>query len=320
MDGIKIPYDKNVIVGIETSDDAGVYRITDDMALVQTLDFITPICDDPFIFGKIAACNSLSDVYAMGGRPVTAMNIVAYSTKTYGTETLTEILRGGLAVLEEAGVQLVGGHSVEDNEIKYGLSVTGIIDPNQVYRNRGLAAGDAIVLTKPPGSGIIATAIKAEMCGPEHLEDFYSTLTTLNRHAADIMKKYLPHACTDVTGFGLAGHIKEMLGDNNLMVDISASNIEFLSGAREYASMGFVPAGMYRNRDFVGGLCSIDPGVPRDAADIIFDPQTSGGLLIALEWHMAEALVDELRKSGLVKASIAARVSESGSPVIKISR
>ncbi len=308
MSGLTIPFDSNVIVGSREKDDAGVYRISDDLALVQTLDFITPVCDDPFEFGRIAACNSLSDVYAMGGKPLTAMNIVAFPTKKFSLDMLSKILKGGLAVMEEAGVQLLGGHSIDDPELKYGLSVTGVIHPGKVLRNNGLKNGDSLVLTKPLGTGVIATAIKAGLDDVEVIDCFIKSMGMLNKYAADIMLKYNISACTDVTGFGLVGHLLEMIEGNGYSVIINSANLPLLNGAVENASMGFIPGGLYRNKSYAGEKCVITNEIKREIADLVFDPQTSGGLLISLPRVEAEDMVKEMKQAGITHASIIGEV------------
>jgi selenide,water dikinase len=318
MSGLKIPFDSNVIAGSREKDDAGVYRISDDLALVQTLDFITPVCDDPFEFGRIAACNSLSDVYAMGGVPLTAMNIVAFPTKKFSLDILGEILEGGLAVMKEAGVQLLGGHSIDDPELKYGLSVTGIVHPDKVIRNNTIKKGDSLVLTKPLGTGIIATAIKAGLAEPEAVTDFLKSMSTLNKYAAEIMLKYNINACTDVTGFGLAGHILEMIEGNDLSVIINSENLPLLDGVSENAAMGLIPGGLYRNKSYVGDRCIIENSVKREIADIIFDPQTSGGLLISLPQNESELMVNELQRTGIVHAAVIGEVIVHDRKIISV--
>jgi selenide, water dikinase len=318
MKGLPIKYDDNVIVGMETSDDAGVYRLSESEALVQTVDFITPIVDDPFTFGRIAACNSLSDVYAMGGRPITALNIVCFPSKKFTLDVLREVLRGGLSALAEAETQLLGGHSVDDPEFKYGLAVTGMVRPDRAVRNDTIRDGDAIVLTKPLGTGMIATALKAGPVGEAVMGPFIKSMTTLNRAAALIMRGHKVHACTDVTGFGLIGHVREMLGNNLMEIEIDSKRVPVLPGAREAASGGLIPGGMYRNRDFIGSLCHTGTPVPQNLLDILFDPQTSGGLLIAVEEGAAEALVSELHGSGVPDAAVIAQVRNSSSSRIVI--
>ncbi len=308
MKALNVRYDRNVIVGFEHSDDAGVYRLTSEIALIQTLDFFTPIVDDPFVFGRIAAANGLSDVYAMGGKPLTAMNIVCFPVKKFSLDVMGKILAGGLSVLDAAGVQLLGGHSVDDDELKYGVSVTGIVHPDRVLTNRGLRDGDALVLTKALGTGILGTAVKGMKLEPAEMDAFVSSMTALNARAAEIMGRYAVHACTDVTGFGLAGHLLEMCGDDALEVTIDSSKLVLLPGAANYADMGMIPGGLYRNRDFCGARVSVGAAVPRAVADLVFDPQTSGGLLIALAPDEAESLVRELNDNGVSHARIIARV------------
>lgn len=297
----------NLLVGIEGVDDAGVYKIRDDLALVQTVDFFTPIVDDPFTFGQIAAANALSDVYAMGGTPITAMNLVAFPIQKMGIEVLREILRGGLAKLQEAEVVLVGGHSVEDQELKYGLAVTGLIHPDEVLTNTGAQVGDHIVLTKPLGTGIINTALKGGLASPEAIAGAVEVMAILNRQAAEVMRSFKVHACTDVTGFGLLGHLCEMLGGGGIGIRVFVNVIPLLPGAKEYAGMGLVPGGAHRNRNFyapkVEGADKISPTL----LDILYDPQTSGGLLIAVSKEDSERLVGALNSAG-VKASIIAEV------------
>jgi selenide,water dikinase len=318
MRGISVPYDGNVIVGMDMSDDAGVYRITEDIALVQTIDYITPIVDDPYVFGQIAACNSLSDIYAMGGRPLTALNVVCFPIKKFSLDRLRDILQGGLSVIQQVGAQLLGGHSVEDDEMKYGLAVTGIVHPDRVLKNNGLKAGDAIILTKPLGTGIVATAVKAGLAEDEFVGPFIQSMSTLNDKAAHIMLNYSIHACTDVTGFGLVGHLKEMLGNDTLEAAVESRELPLLPGALDNASMGLIPGGMYRNRDYIGALCSVGDDVPRELADILFDPQTSGGLLIGLSGDDAPDLLSDLHAHGLSEARIVARIRDSVSQKIVV--
>ncbi len=311
MKRVEITYDNNVLVGFDKSDDAGIYRISDDLALVQTLDFFTPIVDDPFTFGQIAAVNALSDVYAMGGRPLTAMNIVAFPTNKFTLDILSDILRGGQDILNRAGVQLLGGHSVDDPELKYGLSITGTVHPDKIIRNYGLKAGDSIILTKPLGTGIIGTAVKAEMIEAEHLQPFIDNMKRLNKEAAEAAGNFSIHACTDVTGFGMAGHMKEMIADSPLQITIKSSSLPILPGLKEYSDMGLIPAGLYRNRDFVGDFCRIEDSVPRHLDDAVHDPQTSGGLLFAVPGEEAAMLIAALHQSGIHDAAVIAEVADA---------
>lgn len=318
MKGLPVGYNGNVVVGMESNDDAGVYRLSDSEALVQTVDYITPIVDDPFTFGRIAACNSLSDVYAMGGRPITALNIVCFPVDKFTMDVLAAILKGGLSALQEAETQLLGGHSVNDPELKYGLAVTGIVRPDRAILNNTLRDGDVIVITKPLGTGMIATALKAGPAGEAVMGAFIKSMTTLNRTAALIMRSHKVHACTDVTGFGLIGHVREMLGNNMMEIEIDSKRVPVLPGALDAASAGLIPGGMYRNRDFIGGLCDIGASVPQGLVDILYDPQTSGGLLIAVDEGAAEALVASLHEAGITDAAAIARVRTSSSQGIII--
>ncbi len=278
--GVEIPTDANVIVGIEGFEDAGVYRISDEIALVQTLDFFTPIVDDPYSFGQIAAANAFSDIYAMGALPKTAMNIVCFPPKVFEMSVLKEIIRGGADKIREAGASLMGGHSVDDPEIKYGLSVTGIVHPDRIIRNQGARPGDVLVLTKPLGTGILNTGIKGDMLKEESVGKLVGVMAALNARAAEAMRAVRTHAATDVTGFGLIGHLSEMLGDA-LGVRLFTGKIPCFEETQELYATGFAPGGLYRNREFYG-KCVI--GAANDfRSDVLFDPQTSGGLLIAID-------------------------------------
>jgi selenide,water dikinase len=311
MKSVSIPKNENVLVGTETSDDAGVYKLSADTALVQTVDYITPIVDDPFTYGRIAACNSLSDVYVMGGKPITALNIVCFPVKKFNLEVLSEILKGGLSVMEKAGVQLLGGHSVEDNEMKYGLSVTGIIHPDKILRNTGLRDGDLIILSKPLGTGIIGTAVKAEMCDPVFLTEYIRWMTTLNSAVPLLAEKIEIHACTDVTGFGLIGHLKEMLGADIFLLDVDTKSIPVLPGAKDCAESGMIPGGMYRNKTYIGNLCEVNQSVPQYIADIIFDPQTSGGALFSISKKDVPAALEFLKANGFENSAVIAEVKKA---------
>jgi selenide,water dikinase len=295
-------------VGLEHADDAGVFRISDELALVQTLDFFTPIVDDPYTFGLIAAANALSDVYAMGGRPLTAMNIVAFPIDTMDISVLTEILAGGLAKLQEASVALVGGHSVTDNELKYGMSVTGVVHPDRVLTNRGARPGDALVLTKPLGTGIVNTAIKAELADPAIVDRVVASMAALNRAAAEVAAGFPISACTDVTGFGLLGHGCEMIAGSGTGLRIATAALPVFPGVAGFADMGLLPAGLHRNREFRARNLEVAPGVARHLVDVVCDPQTSGGLLLALDGAQADRLVAALRDAGIRAASRVAEV------------
>lgn len=298
----------NLLVGIEHTDDAGVYKIRDDLALVQTVDFFTPIVDDPYTFGQIAAANALSDVYAMGGVPITAMNLVAFPIQAMEIEILREILKGGLDKMREAEVVLVGGHSIEDQELKYGLSVTGLIHPDAVLTNTGARIGDRIILTKPLGTGIINTAQKGGMAAPKAVQRAIEVMTELNRKAAEVMKRFKVHACTDVTGFGLLGHLCEMLGQGEIGIKISLDAIPILPKTEEYAAMGLVPGGAHRNKEFYAPKVDGAKSCPPSLLDVLYDPQTSGGLLIAVAEEEAERLLRLLQAGGVKDARIIAEV------------
>jgi len=272
--------DENVIVGIEGFEDAGVYKVTDEIALVQTVDFFTPVVDDPYWFGQIAAANALSDIYAMGAVPKTALNLVCFSPTRFDIAILKEIIRGGADKIREAGVSLLGGHSVDDDEIKYGLAVTGMVHPDKVLLNEGAKPWDILVLTKPLGTGIMNTAIKGKLLNEDAAMGVATVMATLNRTAAEAMLSVNVHACTDVTGFGLAGHLKEMIRES-LGVELHAGKLPYFAEAVEFATSGLVPGGLYRNRDFYGE--HVVTTRSDFFFDIIFDPQTSGGLLMALD-------------------------------------
>jgi selenide,water dikinase len=296
-------------MGMERSEDAGVYKLRDDLAIIQTVDFFTPIVDDPYTFGQIATVNALSDVYAKGGRPLTALNIVCFPVKTMDISILREILTGGLDKMREAGVVLVGGHSVEDNELKYGLSVTGVIHPDRVIMNQGAKAGDKVILTKPLGTGIISTALKRGEASEQALAKSVSSMTTLNKKASESMLTVDVHACTDITGFGLLGHACEMIEGTDVGMIIHSNAVPYFPEAKEYAEMGMVPGGTTRNRDFRLKMVDIDKNVSKVMIDILFDPQTSGGLLMAVPTADAEPLVKRMRRTGIKDAAIIGEVA-----------
>ena len=297
------PSDENVIIGLERADDAGVYRISDDLALIQTVDFFTPIVDDPYWFGQIAAANALSDVYAMGGTPKTAMNLVAFPAKTMDLSILRQIIQGGVDKLKEAEVVLIGGHSIEDKEIKYGLSVTGFIHPKRVLAKKNLGPGDRLVLTKPLGTGIVNTAIKADMVSEQLSEKVTRLMAALNRDAARIMADFNVSACTDVTGFGLLGHLAEMVNGSGCSAMIFSGQVPVIPEAEDFAAMGLIPAGAYKNRDFREQMISFAETVPRTLQDLLFDPQTSGGLLISVSDVHCNDLVSALKEGGIADAA-----------------
>jgi selenide,water dikinase len=305
---LSIRKDPNVLVGPETSDDAGVYRLNDEVALVQTVDFFTPIVDDPFTFGQVAAANALSDVYAMGGRPLTAMNLVSFPVRTLSSSILKEILRGGLSKIDEAGVALVGGHTIEDQEIKYGLSVTGIIHPDRILSNAKAVAGDKLVLTKPLGTGIISTALKGGMASEKSVREMVASMIALNQTASEQMKAFGAHACTDITGFGLIGHALEMAIASRVGMIIDSKKIPLLSDVMKYAGLGLIPGGAHSNSQFFSCRVEVDSVVSNSMMDILYDPQTSGGLLISLPGDRAEGLVKALGREGEAPVSVIGEV------------
>jgi selenide,water dikinase len=300
--------DPNLIVGMERAEDAGVYKLTDEIALIQTLDFFTPIVDDPYTFGQVAVTNALSDVYAMGGRALTAMNIVCFPVKKMDMSVLREILAGGLDKMREAGVVLVGGHSVEDDEIKYGLSVSGIVHPDKVILNTGARVGDKLVLTKPLGTGIINTALKGGMADEAAVAKAVECMAALNRKAAELMAEVEVHACTDVTGFGLLGHACEMVEGTDVGMVIYSSQVPLLPETENYAAIGLIPGGSIRNRDFRLHMIEPAAGVSDVSLLILFDAQTSGGLFISVPDAAAEPLVEKMRQQGIADAAIIGEV------------
>ena len=292
---MKVLHDPNLLVGFDKSDDASVYKLTDDIAIVQTVDFFPPICDDPYTFGAIAATNALSDVYAMGGEPKLALNIMAVP-KDMPPETVHEILRGGYEKAYEAGTIITGGHSILDEEPKYGLAVTGFVHPDKVLTNSGAKPGDVLLFTKPVGIGILTTSAKVGMVSKESMDLALKLMTTLNKSARDIMVKYRVHACTDVTGFGLLGHGLEMAQGSGVEIHLDVDQIDLIPEALELANIGMLPEGMYRNRAFAED--SVDAGEVEVARqDMLYDPQTAGGLLIAADPADAQSLFNELKPS-----------------------
>ena len=298
-------------MGLDHADDAGVYRITDDIALVQTVDFFTPIVDDPYTFGQIAVANALSDVYAMGGTPLTAMNLVAFPIKKLGVEVLREILRGGLDKMKEAGVTLVGGHSIDDKEPKYGISVTGVVHPDRVTANRGARPGDVLLLTKPIGTGVVNTALKRKKASHAAIAQVVAAMCTLNRDAAQALAAGGDvHACTDITGFGLVGHCLEMVEGSAVGLELSLAKVPLFEGALEYAAAGLKPGGLQRNREYRQALTDLADGLDPALVELMFDPQTSGGLLAALPADRAEAALARLAEAGVEGVARVGRVTD----------
>ena len=298
--------DRNLLVGFDTSDDAGVYRIAPDLAVVQTVDFFTPLVDDPFTFGQIAATNALSDVYAMGGRPLTALSIVCFP-QDGDLDILEQIMRGGLTKMEEANCIVVGGHSVRDTEIKFGYAVTGLIHPDHVFTNTGAVPGDILILTKPIGTGVITTALKRGVAEQAWVENAVRSMTTLNRAASEVITAATGvHAMTDVTGFGLMGHGRELALGSGMTIEILVDQIPRIEGALDAIHLGAIPAGLLANRDFAECVSADAPGsqIPHDLRTLLYDPQTAGGLLISVAPQDADAILASLRSAGLNAAMI----------------
>ncbi len=298
----------NLLAGLERAEDAGVYKLAKDLALVQTVDFFTPIVDDPYDFGRIAAANALSDVYAMGGKPLTALNIVCFPQQVLDVSVLQQVLRGGLTKLHEADVILVGGHSIEDPELKYGLAVTGTIHPDKLVHNHTARPGDRLILTKPLGTGIISTAIKHNLADRATVKAVTESMTALNRTAAELMLKASVSAATDVTGFGLLGHAAEMVADTNAGLIIEAAAVPIFEAARDLAGLDMIPGGLRRNREFRQGMVDMDRRLPQGLQDILYDPQTSGGLLMAVPENKAADLLNKLHHKGIEAAAIIGEV------------
>ncbi len=304
MGGLQAKGHPDLIVGFGTSDDAGVFRITKEIALIQTLDFLTPVTDDPYAFGQVAAANSLSDVYAMGGTPLTAMNIVCFPTADFGEEVLQQTLRGGLDKIHESGATLVGGHSVDDPEFKYGLSVTGVVHPDRVLTNYGIRTGDRLILTKPVGTGIVATAVKGKLADAATTREMVRIMSTLNREAAEIMTRFDVGGCTDVTGFGLAGHLLEMARGGHKHIALFTGAVPIMENAKMWAAMGMVPGGAHRNRKYCAPGMEIPDDMDKILVDLMFDPQTSGGLLFSLKPHAVDDCLAAMQESGIPAALV----------------
>lgn len=302
--------DERLIVGVETADDAAVYRVSDEVALIQTVDFFPPMVDDPFTFGQIAAANALSDVYAMGGEPRLALNVVAFPN-CLGAEVLGEILAGGASKVKEAGAVLAGGHSINDEEPKYGLCVSGFVNPDRIWKNGGARTGDVLLLTKPLGVGLINTAVKAGMASEEAEKKAVESMSCLNKIAMEVLRKVEVHSCTDVTGFGLTGHALETARASGKSLVIETDKLEVLPDALFYASMGLVPEGTYRNKTFNKKDVRLEKQVDEAVEDLVFDPQTSGGLLVSLKREDAETVLVRLAEAGyLLKAGIVGAVTD----------
>ena len=309
--------DPNVLVGFETNDDAGVYQLAPDLALVQTVDFFTPIVDDPYTFGQIAAANALSDVYAMGGRPLSALSIVGFPNKEEGLEILEKILEGGHAKMQEAGCVVIGGHSIADEEIKFGYAVTGLIHPQRILTNRAAQVGDALLLTKRLGTGIIGTALKKQQASQLALDAAVQSMCALNRAACGAALKFDVHSATDITGFGLLGHAREMALGSKVSLEIDSSRIEFLPEAEKYSRDGLLPGGLKRNRDFIADCIEFASGVAEEVRNLLFDPQTSGGLLLSVAAPDASRLLAALRAQ-TIPAQAIGKVIDKTHPLIAV--
>ena len=307
----------NVLIGFDSADDAGVYQLTKDLALVQTVDFFTPIVDDPFTFGQIAAANSLSDVYAMVGRPISSLAIVGFPRNGLPNEILEEILRGGMEKMKEAECAVIGGHSIGDDEIKFGYAVTGLVNPEQMLSNSGARPGDRLVLTKKLGTGVIATALKAQKASEEAVSEAVNSMLRLNRKASEAALEFQAHALTDITGFGLLGHARELALASAVSLRFDHKKIDFLSKAREYSRAGHLAGGLKNNRDFLEGCVEISPTLPEDIQNLLFDPQTSGGLLISVEAGKADALASFLEETS-VTAQVVGEVTPKTGPLLSV--
>jgi len=296
--------DADLIVGIETADDAGVFRLRPDLAVVNTVDFFPPIVDDPYTFGQVAAANAMSDIYAMGAEPKTALNIVCFPKGKMDIQVLGEILKGGAEKVREAGAVVVGGHSIIDEEIKYGMAITGVIHPDRIIRNVGIQEGDALILTKPLGTGIITTALKKGKAPKESIQAAISSMLSLNKIAAKIMRSHAVHACSDVTGYGLMGHALEMASGSSVTLILESAKLPILQRAPRLAEKGYLTGGCKRNRDYLKDKTTIDKTIREGLVETALDPQTSGGLLIALAQKRAPRLVEELQNNGVKAAAV----------------
>ena len=312
------PKDENLLVGTNTADDAGVYKISEDTALIQTVDFFTPIVDDPYLYGQIAAANSLSDVYAMGGKPITALNVVAFSTKLFPPDVLAEILKGGYDKVIEAGAIIVGGHTTTDDELKYGLSVTGIGHPDKIVKNSDAKAGDKLVLTKPIGSGIISTAVKSGKNLGELTDRVSNIMAELNKNASEAMMQIGVNACTDVTGFGLLGHAMEMAAGSNLGINIFSDKVPYYKETIQLVKEGFAPGGTCSNALFLKDKVTFPVGFSEELKLVLFDAQTSGGLLISVAENRLDKLLAELQKRSVPTAAVVGEVTSEHPCLINV--
>lgn len=318
MKGLEISDDKNLLVGFETSDDAAVYRLTDEIALISTVDYITPPVNDPYWFGQIAAANSLSDVYAMGGKPLTALNLVMFPSKKLDMGMLKEILRGGSDKVKEAGASLAGGHSVDDNEPKYGLAVTGCVHPDRVLTNKGCLAGDALVLTKPLGTGVLFNAGRSKKLPYPELEALLPQVAALNGKAMEVALNFEIHACTDITGFGILGHSLEMAKGSGLQIDLIFDRLPLYPNALNMYQKGESTGSNKANRQLAQGLWEAAAGLAVEEKELLFDPQTSGGLLFAVPSGQCDDLLAGLKKAGIEAAAHVGEVVEGQGPFVKV--
>jgi selenide, water dikinase len=305
-----------VLRSIDRLDDAGVYLISADTAIIQTIDFITPIVNEPYSFGQIAAANSISDVYTMGGRPVTAMNVVCFPSGEMDIDILKEILRGGLAKIQEAGAALMGGHSVNDPEMKYGLSVTGVVHPDKLITNSGTHIGDSLVLTKPLGTGVMSTALKNRLISEKEMKEALKSMVSLNKTAAELMIEMGAHACTDITGFGLIGHASHLIQEGETGIEFYFNALPFFTGVMELSKKEVYPGGLGRNRDFYSPNVEFKGRIPQYKRNLLFDPQTSGGLLIALPPEKAAVMVEKLRKRKIIASIIGKVIKDTDHKII----
>lgn len=308
MAGLPLLSDPNVLRGMASMDNAGVYQLTEDMAIIQSVDFFTPVVDDPFSFGQIAVVNALSDIYTMGGRPLTAMNIVCFPTESMDISVLQAVLQGGASKMVEAKVILLGGHSIDDTELKYGLSVTGTINPKKLLTNSGAKPGDQLILTKPLGIGIISTALKQGLADKKTVAKITKSMLTLNDKACELMQEIGVHACTDITGFGFIGHTAQLAQNSRVSINIDMAAIPVFPEAIEFAKQGIGPGGLQRNREFYSPHLRTGKKVPGYMQDILFDPQTSGGLLISLAPAKADRLLSRMKQAGVDGAAIIGEV------------
>jgi len=312
--------DGRVLVGLETGDDAGVFLLRDDLAIVQTLDFFPPIVDDPYAFGQIAAANALSDVYAMGGKPVTALNIMAFPPERIPQDVITAILRGGFDKVREAGAFIMGGHTIKDETLKYGLAVTGAINPSNIFTNKGARAGDALILTKKLGTGLITSGARADAVSEATLKEVIDSMSTLNKAASETMVKFQPNACTDVTGFSLIGHACIMARASNVGVILRWRSVPIFDEAVTMAEMGLMPEGSHANRHAFERFVEVRDAVPEGVMDVLYDAQTSGGLLISVPADRADALLSALHAAGVASAALVGEITADHPRRIEISR